>query len=63
MRMLSTNKRLEVEKIINRLSKGEEVSLNERIKLDKYALHIPFISRKIKLALLNRSVLEKEGLI
>ncbi len=51
MRSLTTATRRQLEEIMSRLSNGEAVSLAERIRLQKYALHIPFISLKLKQAL------------
>ncbi len=51
VRMLTTETRLKIEEIIHRIENGKEVSLEERIKLRKYALHIPFIAGKVNQAL------------
>ena len=51
MRLLTTTTRKRVEEIIDRLSNGEAVSLEERVKLRKYAMHIPFIAKKVRKAL------------
>ena len=63
MRLLTTKTRLRLEKIIDRLGKGEEVSLDERIQLKKYGAHIPFLARKVAHAIKQRESLEKDGLI
>ncbi len=55
VRMLTTKTRLHLEEIINRLEKGEKVSLKERIQLKKYSIHIPFVAGKISQALRKRS--------
>ena len=63
MRILTTKTRRRVEKVINRLANGEVVSLDERIQLKKYALHIPFIAGKVTQALRKRENLDADGLI
>lgn len=47
-----------VKEIIDRLATGEVVSLEERIKLQKYAIHIPFIAWMLSKAIRNRSELK-----
>ena len=47
-----------VKEIIDRLPTGEVVSLEERIKLQKYAIHIPFIAAMLSKAIRNRSELK-----
>ena len=54
MRMLTTETRLRLEEILSRLANGEEVSLEERIHLKKYSLHIPFVAGKLAQALRTR---------
>ena len=63
VRMLTTETRRRVEEIISRLGKGEVVSLEERIQLKKYAIHIPFVAGKLAQALRKRESLDTEGLI
>ena len=63
MRLLTTEKRMKLEAILNRLSRGSSVSLSERIELKKYSSHIPFIAGKLNQALKKRELLENEGLI
>ena len=62
-RMLTTETRRRIEEMISRLARGEEVSLEERIELRKYSLHIPFIAGKVSQALRLRKSLDAEGLI
>ncbi len=50
MRFLTTETRRGLEEIIDRIRTGEEVTLNERIKLNKYAAYIPFMALKLKQA-------------
>ena len=45
--MLTTTTRLRLEKLIERLEKGEQVSLNERIELHKYAIRFPMVAGKL----------------
>ena len=63
LRMLTTETRRRLEQVLERLGNGEEVSLEERIQLKKYATHIPFIAGKLTQALRKRESLEKDGLI
>ena len=63
MRLLTTETRMKLEEILNRLSNGSSVSLNERIELKKYSSHIPFIAGKLSQALKKRELLENDGLI
>ena len=62
VRSLTTENRRRIEEIISRLATGQPVSLMERIQLKKYALHIPFIASKVKIALARRELLEENGL-
>ncbi|WP_152557485.1 MULTISPECIES: hypothetical protein [unclassified Prochlorococcus] len=52
--MLTTETRRRIEEIIDRLAKGELVTLEERIQLKKYSTHIPFIAGKVNQALRRR---------
>tara|TARA_B100000700_G_C14370850_1_gene545893 strand:- start:99 stop:281 length:183 start_codon:yes stop_codon:yes gene_type:complete len=52
--MLTTDTRLKLEEIINRLAEGQIVSLEERIQLKKYAIHIPFVAGKLAQAIRQR---------
>ncbi|WP_320676776.1 hypothetical protein [Prochlorococcus sp. MIT 1300] len=45
--MLTTTTRLRLEKLIERLEKGEQVTLNERIELHKYAIRFPMVAGKL----------------
>ena len=63
VRLLTTQTRRRLEAIITRLGKGETVTLKERIHLEKYAIHIPFIARKVTQAIQSRKSLETDGLI
>ncbi len=63
VRFLTTETRRRIEEIIERLGKGETVSLNERIKLKKYAVHIPFVAGKITQAMRKRERLDADGLV
>ena len=63
MRMLTTDTRLRIEEIIQRISTGKKVSLPDRIQLNKYALYIPFVAGKVSQALRKRQELEENGLI
>ncbi len=54
MRMLTTETRQRIESIIERLQKGQPVSLKERIQLKKYATYIPFVAGKLSQALRTR---------
>ncbi len=58
IRMLTTDTRRRIEEMINRLGNGQTVSLEERIQLKKYSLHIPFIAGKVAQALRRREVYE-----
>ena len=58
MRMLTTKTRIKIESIINRLASGKEVSLEERINLHKYAMHIPFLAGKLNQAMRKRDLVE-----
>ena len=62
IRMLTTETRRRLEKVLDRLEKGEAVSLEERIQLRKYATHIPFIAGKLTQALRRRESREADGL-
>ncbi len=59
MRMLTTETRRRLEGIIERISSGEEVSLEERIQLKKYSTYIPFFAGKVNQALRQREISEK----
>ena len=63
VRLLTTATRRRLEEIISRLGKGETVSLEERIQLKKYSIHIPFIARKVTQAIENRKSLDADGLL
>ena len=63
VRMLTTETRRRIEEVLNRLGAGETVSLEERIQLKKYAIHIPFVAGKLTQALRKREALETDGLI
>ena len=63
VRLLTTNTRRRLEEIIDRIGKGEDVSLKERIQLEKYAVHIPFVAGKLTEAMRRRELLEADGLI
>ena len=63
LRMLTTETRRRLEAVLKRLGNGEEVSLEERIHLKKYATHIPFIAGKLTQALRKRESLDADGLI
>ncbi|AAQ00498.1 hypothetical protein EV11_0922 [Prochlorococcus sp. SS52] len=56
--MLSTETRLRLEEIIDRLATGQTVSLEERIQLKKYSVHIPFVAGKVAQALRRREAFE-----
>ena len=62
-RILTTGTRRRIEEIIQRLAKGESVTLKERVELNKYSLYIPFIAGKVKKALRLRESLEANGLL
>ncbi len=49
--MLSTKTRLHLEALIKRLSKGQSVTLQQRLELHKYAKRFPMIAGKLKTAL------------
>ena len=51
LRMLTNQTRQKLQEILSRLELGDSVTLEERIQLNKYSLHIPFIAGKIKKAL------------
>ncbi len=63
MRVLTTETRRRIEDVIKRLSSGDPVRLDERIQLNKYAIHFPFIAGKLSQALRKRETLEADGLI
>ncbi len=48
--MLSTPTRLKLENLIKRLSDGENVTLEERVELHKYATKFPILAGKIRQA-------------
>ena len=54
MRMLTTDTRRRIESIIDRIANGQKVSLEERIQLKKYSIHIPFVAGKLSQALRKR---------
>ena len=56
--IVNLNRVNRVKEIIDRLATGEVVSLEERIKLQKYAIHIPFIAVMLSKAIRNRSELK-----
>ena len=58
VRMLTADTRKRVQEILKRLSKGEPVTLAERIQLNKYALHIPYIAGMLIQAIRNRESTE-----
>tara|TARA_B100000131_G_C17713710_1_gene449868 strand:+ start:120 stop:275 length:156 start_codon:yes stop_codon:yes gene_type:complete len=47
MRYLTSITRAKLNKIIDKISKEENVSLNERIFLAKYASKVPYVSQKL----------------
>ncbi len=59
LRMLTTETRKRIEEIIERLATGDSVTLDERIQLRKYSIHIPFVAGKIRQALRRREEFEK----
>jgi len=63
LRLLTTKTRRRLEEIIDRIGKGEPVSLEERIQLEKYAVHIPFVAGKIAQAVRKRKLLDADGLV
>ena len=63
VRMLTTETRRRLEEVLERLGNGELVSLEERIQLKKYAVHIPFVAGKLTQALRRRKSLDADGLI
>ncbi len=63
MRMLTTETRNRLQEVLSRLANGHSVTLEERIQLQKYAKHIPFVSGLLLNALRRREELEKDGLI
>ncbi len=52
--MLTTDTRRRIESIIDRIANGQKVSLEERIQLKKYSIHIPFVAGKLSQALRKR---------
>ena len=54
MRILTTETRRRIEEMIDRLGNGEPVTLDERIQLNKYSTHLPFVAGKISQALRRR---------
>ncbi len=54
LRKLTTKTRMRIEEIIHRITIDNHVSLKERIELDKYSKHIPFIKSKLEKALAYR---------
>ena len=63
MRFISTATRLRLENMIKRISNGEDVSLNERINLQKYSSRMPHLATKLCQAIILRDLREKENLI
>ncbi len=51
MRMLTTKTHLRLEAVIQKLSTGEIVTLQERLELHKYSLRYPLIAGKVSQAL------------
>ena len=62
IRMLTTDTRRRLEKVLGRLENGGPVSLEERIQLNKYATHIPFVAGKLAQALRRRESLDNKDL-
>ncbi|WP_320674779.1 hypothetical protein [Prochlorococcus sp. MIT 1341] len=54
LRMLTNQTRQKLQEILSRLELGDSVTLEERIQLNKYSLHIPFIAGKLAQALRKR---------
>ena len=54
MRMLTTETRRRIEEMIERLANRDTITLEERIQLNKYSQHLPFIAGKINQALRRR---------
>ena len=48
--MLTTSSRLRIQEILTRIAKGEEVSLQERIYINKYATRDPNVSAWLRKA-------------
>ena len=62
--LLSNQKRLQIQNIIKRISLDKEVSLKERIYVEKYAKHSSIISLWLKKAnSIRRNGLQSEGSI
>ena len=62
--LLSNQKRLKIKEIIRRISLDKEVSLKERIYVEKYAKHSSVISFWLKKAnSIRRNGLKREGSI
>ena len=60
--LLSNQKRLKIQEIIKRISLDKEVSLKERIYVEKYAKHSSLISLWLKKAnSIRRNGLKREG--
>ena len=60
--LLSNQKRLKIQEIMRRISLDKEVSLKERIYIEKYANHSPIISGWLKKAnSIRRHGLQSEG--
>ena len=55
-RILTTETRRKIQEIIDRLASGQKVTLEERIQLKKYSIHIPFIAGKVNQALRRREL-------
>tara|TARA_Y100001968_G_C19103180_1_gene593571 strand:+ start:284 stop:466 length:183 start_codon:yes stop_codon:yes gene_type:complete len=58
MRLLTTETRRKLEEIIDRLGSGQLVTLEERIKLKKYSIRIPFVAGKVAQALRKRASMD-----
>ena len=54
IRMLTTDTRKRIEEMIDRIANGKHVSLEERIQLNKYSKHIPFVAGKLSQAIRRR---------
>ena len=62
--LLSTQKRLKIQEIVRRISLDKEVSLKERIYVEKYAKHSSLISLWLKKAnSIRRHGLQSKGSI
>ena len=63
MRVISSSTRIKLESIIRRIANGSEISLSERIALQKYSSRKPFIASKLNQALIQRESLDNDGII